>query len=118
MALPARTVTGSASQDWVRRNGRLRRLTFNEVKLLQGFPNDWIVEGTKAQQYKQIGNAVPAVFGEALGEVLVSHLANYPSGDPVRMGVPKAFQEYIAYKNKDHARNKASRRIHHHFERG
>ena len=38
--LPARTVTGSASQDWIRWNGNLRRLTFNEIKILQGFPED------------------------------------------------------------------------------
>ena len=38
LSLPARTVTGSASQDWVRWGGVLRRLTLNEIKLLQGIP--------------------------------------------------------------------------------
>jgi len=115
LSLPARTVTGSASQDWVRWDGVLRRLTFNEVKQLQGFPEDWIVEGTKAQQYKQIGNAVPTVFGEAIGRVIVSHLTDFPSSKAVRIGVPLSFRQYMEYTKKDHARNKASRTVHHQF---
>lgn len=116
LSLPARTVTGSASQDWVRWNGILRRLTFNEVKLLQGFPKDWVVQGTKAHQYKQIGNAVPSVFGEALGKVIISHLKNFPSEKPVRIGVPDSFKGYIEYTKRDYARNKSSRNIHRYFE--
>lgn len=116
LSLPARTVTGSASQDWVRWKGVLRRLTLNEVKLLQGFPEDWIVAGSKSQQYKQIGNAVPAVFGEALGKVLISHLKNFPSGKPVPIGVPDSFKGYMEYTKRDHARNKDARTVHLHFE--
>jgi DNA (cytosine-5)-methyltransferase 1 len=117
LSLPARTVTGSASQDWIRWNGLLRRLTFNEVKLLQGFPEDWIVQGTKAQQYKQVGNAVPTVFGEAIGKIIISHLENFPSTKPIHIGIPESFKEYIEYTKKDHSRNKESRTIHHHFEK-
>ena len=47
LTLPARTVTGSASQDWVRWNGALRRLTLREVMMLQGFPVDWDVRGLR-----------------------------------------------------------------------
>jgi DNA (cytosine-5)-methyltransferase 1 len=95
----------------------LRRLTLNEVKLLQGFPEDWIVQGTKAQQYKQIGNAVPAVFGEALGKVIVSHLKNFPTGKPIHIGVPDSFKGYMEYTKRDHARNKDARTVHRHFEK-
>lgn len=115
--LPARTVTGSASQDWVRHKGVLRRLTFNEIKRLQGFPDDWIVEGTKAQQYKQIGNAVPSIFGEMLGHIILRHLADFPKTKPVRLGVPDSFKGHIEYTKRDHARNKESRAIHRHFEK-
>lgn len=39
---PARTVTGSSCQDWIRmKDGTLRRLTFREVARLQGFPDEW-----------------------------------------------------------------------------
>jgi DNA (cytosine-5)-methyltransferase 1 len=73
-SLPARTVTGSASQDWVRYDGLLRRLTLHEAQLLQGFPCDWHILGTKAQKFKQVGNAVPAVFGQLLGHIIKDHL--------------------------------------------
>jgi len=115
LSLPARTVTGSASQDWVRWEGTLRRLTFNEVKQLQGFPIDWIVSGRKAAQYKQIGNAVPTMFGEALGRMIVAHLNDFPDAPPIRLELPDKFKGYIEYTKKDHARNMASRSIHKHF---
>jgi DNA (cytosine-5)-methyltransferase 1 len=113
---PARTVTGSASQDWVRWEGVLRRLTLSEVKGLQGFPSDWKVEGNRAQQFKQIGNAVPAVFGEVLGKVIADHLTTFPKGPPVRIGVPSSFEGYIAYTKRDHARNHESRTVHRQFD--
>lgn len=115
LKLPARTVTGSASQDWVRWNGKLRRLAFEEIKLLQGFPEDWVVSGTKALRYKQIGNAVPSVFGEVIGRTIVSHLENFPTTSPVQIGVPSSFRGYIEYTKRDHSRNRESRTVHRHF---
>jgi DNA (cytosine-5)-methyltransferase 1 len=116
LRLPARTVTGSASQDWVRWDGVLRRLTFNEIKLLQGFPEDWVMEGNKAQRYKQIGNAVPAVMGESMGQVIMAHLKNASVEPPIQIGLPNSFRGYIEYSKKDHARNQESRTVHHPFE--
>jgi DNA (cytosine-5)-methyltransferase 1 len=113
--LPARTVTGSASQDWIRHNGILRRLTLREVKLLQGFPEDWHILGTKAQQYKQVGNAVPAVFGQLLGNTIRNHLENYPNEPPERLELPNSFSTYIDYTKRDHARNASSRSVHRQF---
>jgi len=115
--LPARTVTGSSSQDWIRWNGKLRRLTFEEIKLLQGFPKDWTVCGTKAKRFQQIGNAVPTVFGEALGRVIKNHLKNFPTSKPVCISLPKSFQGYMDYTKRDHSRNKEARNIHRHFEK-
>jgi DNA (cytosine-5)-methyltransferase 1 len=100
----------------VRWQGRLRRLTFNEVKLLQGFPEDWKVVGSKAQRFKQIGNAVPSVFGEVLGQVMMTHLAKFPSTPPVRLELPKSFHSYIEYTKRDHAKNKSARKVHLPFE--
>lgn len=116
--LPARTVTGSASQDWVRHRGILRRLTLKEVMLLQGFPEDWRILGTKAQKYKQVGNAVPAVFGELLGRIIAKHLAAYPTGPAERLDMPKSFRGYIDYTKRDHERNSSARKVHHHFVGG
>jgi DNA (cytosine-5)-methyltransferase 1 len=113
--LPARTVTGSSSQDWVRWKGNLRRLTLNEIKLLQGFPIDWEVKGTKAQVFKQIGNAVPTIFGELIGNTIIDFLSSSISSPPKFLGLPKSFKGYIDYTIKDHERNKDSREIHKHF---
>jgi len=115
--LPARTVTGSASQDWIRHEGILRRLTLQEVMLLQGFPADWHILGTKAQKYKQVGNAVPAVFGELLGATIREHLAEYPTEPPERLDLPKSFRGYIDYTKRDHARNASARSVHRQFDK-
>lgn len=113
--LPSRTVTGSASQDWVRWEGQLRRLTLQEVKLLQGFPSDWELRGSSAQRFKQVGNAVPAIFGELLGKAIRSHLESFPSGPPEQLSLPEAFHRAIRYTKRDHARNSESRSVHHQF---
>ena len=109
LKLPARTVIGSSSQDWVRWKKVLRRLTFSEVKALQGFPNDWHVLGTRAQKYKQIGNAVPSLFGELLGKMIYEFLQDFPNTPVRHLKFPDAFKGYIDYAKKDHAQNKESR---------
>jgi len=114
--LPARTVTGSSSQDWVRWDGDLRRLTLKEVQMLQGFPADWVVKGKRTEVFKQIGNAVPTVFGEKLGELLMQHLDNFPATNPVFIEMPKSYKGYIEYTRKDHERNKDSRTVHKQFK--
>ncbi len=48
----------------------LRALTLHEYARIQEFPNDWQVCGTPAQQYAQIGNAVPVRLGRVAGEVI------------------------------------------------
>lgn len=116
-SLPARTVTGSSSQDWVRWQGVLRRLTLLEVKRLQGFPDDWVICGNKSDRFKQIGNAVPTVFGQVLGETLRDHLNKAGANSEIkRVPFPKQFEGYISYTERDHARNASARKIHLQFE--
>lgn len=43
---------------------------------LQSFPDDFIFYGSKQQQYKQVGNAVPPLLGNAIAIKLKEYLAN------------------------------------------
>jgi DNA (cytosine-5)-methyltransferase 1 len=52
----------------------VRALTVREYCRIQGFPDPWIVCGSPAQQYAQIGNAVPVRLGEVAGDVLAQLL--------------------------------------------
>lgn len=47
-----------------------RPLSVHECARLQGFPDSWVISGSVADQYLQIGNAVPIALGRAIGETL------------------------------------------------
>jgi len=47
-----------------------RPLSIEEYKRLQEFPDDWVLEGPLLEQYKQVGNAVPAGLGYAIGNLV------------------------------------------------
>lgn len=51
-----------------------RSITVREAARLQGFPDDYIFEGTLADEYKMIGNAVPPIFSKVLAEALYKHI--------------------------------------------
>jgi DNA (cytosine-5)-methyltransferase 1 len=44
-----------------------RPLSVRECARLQGFTDDWEINGSVADQYLQIGNAVPVALGKAIG---------------------------------------------------
>lgn len=45
----------------------LRPLSVEEYRRIQQFPRDWEFAGSTAKQYVQVGNAVPAGLGRAIG---------------------------------------------------
>lgn len=50
--------------------------TVRESARLQSFPDDFVFFGSKTEQYKQVGNAVPPLLGEVLAIELKKYLEN------------------------------------------
>ena len=54
-----------------------RRITVEEAALLQTFPRGMHFAGPRSSCYRQIGNAVPPMLAEAVGEQLLRHLGEH-----------------------------------------
>ena len=53
---------------------KMRMLKIKELKRIQGFPEDYILIGSQAEQKKFIGNAVEVGMAKALCEALCERL--------------------------------------------
>lgn len=51
-----------------------RQLTVRESARIQSFPDDWIFQGSKTAQGRQVGNAVPPLLAKAVGVALMRSL--------------------------------------------
>ena len=74
----------------------LRPLSVQEYAAIQTFPIDYSFSGKLDDKYRQIGNAVPPVFGEAIGR----HLLQFDNGELSEKHLP---QRYSRYSGTDHA---------------
>lgn len=59
-----------------------RPLSVQEYKRIQEFPDNWQIQGSILDQYRQIGNAVPVSLGKAVGDLVMSAL-NGNIGQPL-----------------------------------
>jgi len=73
---PCLTLTCSPAQKQTERchPDETRPFTVREYARIQTFPDDWKFEGSIAQQYKQIGNAVPVNLGREIGYSIIKFL--------------------------------------------
>ena len=112
--LPARTVTANGQQDWVRDpNLGLRKLTPRECAALQTFPANWIVPGSRSDQYRLIGNAVPPLLAKHIGAALLASIAPSTPQTSRWIGpapLPEKLQSAIDYTQREERRNGDSRR--------
>jgi len=78
---PCLTLTCSPAQKQTERchPDETRPFTVREYARIQTFPDDWNFEGSVAQQYKQIGNAVPINLGREVGYSIIKFLNSYYS---------------------------------------
>lgn len=56
---------------------KMRMLMIDELKLIQGFPKDYVLIGTQAEQKKFLGNAVEVTIARKLCEALCAGLTEY-----------------------------------------
>ena len=76
---PCLTLTCSPAQKQTERchPEETRPFTVREYARIQTFPDDWKFTGSVAQQYKQIGNAVPVNLGKEIGYSIIKFLNSY-----------------------------------------
>lgn len=56
---------------------QMRVLSNREAARLQSFPDDFVFTGSKASQYKQIGNAVPPLLARFVSSLIKPYLDSY-----------------------------------------
>ena len=83
--LPSKTILAHIHKDGFQfihpDYNQARTFTVREAARIQSFPDNFVFEGSRGEKYKQIGNAVPCLFAEALAKASKKILKKIDSYD-------------------------------------
>ena len=87
---PSLTLTCAPAQKQTERchPSETRPLKVREYARIQTFPDDWSFSGSLANQYKQIGNAVPVNLGYHVGRCVLASLGSIPIDEDMERVAP------------------------------
>lgn len=90
-----RSITAHIAKDgyWYIHPDQHRTLSIREAARVQTFPDDVRFAGTQTHRYRQIGNAVPVLLGEAIGHAVRKGLEQPRRARPT--GDSEAFREML-----------------------
>ncbi len=88
----SRTITAHIARDgyWYIHPEEHRTITIREAARLQTFPDSFRFAGSRSDAFRQIGNAVPPMLGQAVAESLRASTETSTSVAPFSLGVIRA----------------------------